>query len=76
MGKTIQAEYLADENILKLTQPLEGVKDHANVEVEIRELPSEGSQPWLRLAGSLSEEAGRDLARAVREAFGRDEIEV
>jgi hypothetical protein len=76
MGRTVQAEYLAGENILKLTQPLEGVKDHANVVLEIRELPSEGSQPWLRLAGSLGEEEGRVVARAVREAFGRDEIEV
>lgn len=76
MGRTIKAEYIAEENILKLTQPLEGVRNHANLEVEIKEEPQAQNQPWLRLAGSLPDEEGRALARAVREAFGRDEIEV
>jgi hypothetical protein len=76
MRRTIKVEYIAEENILKLTQPLEGVRNHANLEVEIRELPLAQNQPWLSLAGSLPDEEGRALARAVREAFGRDEIEV
>jgi hypothetical protein len=76
MGRTIEAESIAHENILKLAQPLSGVADHARVSIEVKEAPSASDQPWLALAGSLSEEEGRELARAVRDAFGRDEIEV
>jgi len=76
MSRTVEAEYLADGNILKLAQPLSGVADHARVSIEVKEAPVVAFQPWLALAGSLSEEEGRDLARAVRDAFGRDEIEV
>lgn len=76
MGRTIEAEYIARENILKLAQPLSGVADHAKVSVEVKETPARRDQPWLALAGSLSEEEGRQLARTVRDAFGRDEIEV
>jgi hypothetical protein len=76
MGRTIEAEYIARENILKLAQPLSGVADHAKVSIEVREVPAAPDQPWLALAGSLSEEEGRALARSVRDAFGRDEIEV
>ncbi|HEX7829398.1 MAG TPA: hypothetical protein VF787_07060 [Thermoanaerobaculia bacterium] len=76
MGRTIQAEYIARENILKLAEPLAGVADHARVSVEVKDASAASGQPWLALAGSLTEEEGRDLARAVRDAFGRDEIEV
>lgn len=76
MGRTIEAEYIADENILKLAQPLVGIADHAKVSIEVKETSATADQPWLALAGSLTEEQGRELARAVRDAFGRDEIEV
>lgn len=72
----IEAEYSAAEKILRLAQPLIGVPDHATVSIEIKEVPAISDQPWLALAGSLGEEEGRELARAVRDAFGRDEIEV
>jgi hypothetical protein len=76
MGRTIEAEYIARENILKLAQPLSGVADHAKVSIEVKEAPDASDQPWLALAGSLTEEEGRDLARGVRDTFGRVEIEV
>ena len=76
MTRTIEAEYIANENILKLAQPLSGVADHAMVSIEVKEAPAASGQPWLALAGSLGEEEGCELARAVRDAFGRDEIEV
>jgi len=76
MGKTIEAEYIARENILKLAQPLAGVADHARLSIEVKEATPPSDQPWLALAGSLSEEEGRELARVVRDAFGRDEIDV
>ncbi len=76
MGRRIEAEYLADQNILKLAEPLSGIGDHEKVEVEIRQVSAGRGQSWLKLAGSLSDEDGRTLAKSVREAFGRDEIEV
>ena len=76
MGRTIEAEYIARENILKLDEPLKGVADHARVSIEVKESQPVQKQPWLVLAPSLTEEEGRELARAVRDAFGRDEIEV
>lgn len=71
----IEAEYIAEERILKLAEPLSGIEDQAKVEVDVRVI-SDANQPWLQLAGSLGEDEGRALARAVREAFGRTEIEV
>jgi len=76
MARTIEAEYIAREKILKLTQPLAGVADHARVSIEVKETPPASDQPWLALAGLLDQEEGRELARAVRDAFGRNEIEV
>ena len=75
MSRTIEAEYLAEHNVLKLTEPLTAVRDHARLAVEITALPTTESQPWMALAGSLDGKSGREVARAVNEAFGR-EIEV
>lgn len=47
----------------------------ATVEADVH-VVSDVSQPWLQLAGSLGEDEGRALARAVRDAFGRTEIEI
>ena len=73
MTRSVEAEYFADERILKLARPLDGVSDHAVVSVIVSsgegvDLPAE----WPSLEG----EAGHELARAVRDAFGREEIEV
>ena len=75
MARTIEAEYLAEQNVLKLAEPLTGVRDHAKVAVEIKDSSTTDSQPWMVLAGTLDEHSGREVARAVNEAFGR-EIEV
>jgi hypothetical protein len=75
MTRTIEAEYLAEENMLKLDAPLTGVRDHAKLSVEIKLSSTPGVQPWMGLADSLDERSGREIALAVNEAFGR-EIEV
>ena len=75
MSRTIEVEYLAEQNVLKLTEPLTGVRDHAKLAVEITALPRQESQPWMALAGSLDGQGGSEVARAVSEAFGR-KIEV
>lgn len=77
MSTVIEAEYIAAENVLKLSAPLEGVQDHALLEVEIKQASVAGAdRPWMKVAGSLSAEDGSAIAKAIREGFGRDEIEV
>ena len=44
MARTIEAEYIAKENILKLAQPLSGVADHARVSIEVKEAPAASGQ--------------------------------
>ncbi|HSY52417.1 MAG TPA: hypothetical protein VLC46_26685 [Thermoanaerobaculia bacterium] len=72
MARTIEAEYLAEQNVLKLSEPL---TDHAKLAVEIKDSSRPESQAWMALAGSLDGRSRREVARAVNEAFGR-EIEV
>jgi hypothetical protein len=68
MSRTIEAEHIAEEKVLKLTEPLAGVRNHEMVRVTLDGpvAPERGDWP------TVSEEGGRDLAQAVREAFGRD----
>ncbi len=72
MGRTIEVEYISDEKVLSLAEPLAGVRNHEKVRVII----DDSRPPELGDWPTLSEEAGRELARAVREAFGRDDIAV
>jgi len=72
MSKAVEAEYLADQHVLKLERPLDGVQDHERVRVVVEQPSITTSREWP----ALGEEAGRELACAVREAFGRDEIAV
>jgi hypothetical protein len=73
MARTIEAEYFAEENVLRLSEPLTGVRDHARLVVEIKHSFRPESQAWMALAGSLDGDSGREVARAVNEAFGRAE---
>lgn len=57
MPKTVTAEYLEQEQTLKLDEPLEGVADHARLQVSLSTEPSPDSKPWLNLKGSLPKEA-------------------
>lgn len=75
MTKTITGEYLADENVLKLDEPLDGVKNHARISVVLQTEAGAEQDLW-DLRGALSEESGRAVARAIQEGFGSDEIEV
>jgi hypothetical protein len=66
--KALTAEYDATLNALRLAEPLEGVSDHEQVTV-IVDMPPRSEPPWMKLSGSLSQEAGEELARAVEEMF-------
>ncbi len=78
MSKVLLAEYDAEHQSLKLPEPLAGVKDHERVRVAIEEtsVREEAELPWLSCEGSFDPESGRQIARAIQEAFGRGEIEV
>jgi hypothetical protein len=45
MGRRIEAEYLANQNVLKLTEPLDGMSDHAKVALEVIEPPVTEAKP-------------------------------
>jgi hypothetical protein len=72
MNRTIQAEYIAEERVLKLARPLEGVHDHQVVSVTVDSKVAADHCEWP----VLREEAASELAKAVRDAFGRDEIAI
>jgi hypothetical protein len=57
MTKVVIAEYDAQENALRLAEPLAGI----------------GDRPWLSMRGILSAEAGASLAAAIDEMFGSSE---
>ena len=72
MSNPVEAEYLAQEQILKLSRPLDGVGDHERVRVLVEQTCRAPRNDWP----TLHEDAGRELAQAVRDAFGRDDIRV
>jgi hypothetical protein len=72
--KIVNAKYDAAENVLRLVEPLEGVEDDANVQLQFiassaPEPPSEPERPWLAMRGIMSKEDGEDFARALNELF-------
>ena len=73
MTKVVIAEYDAQENALRLAEPLAGIKDHERVRVAIDEPDGNGDRPWLAMRGILSTEAGASLAAAINELFGSSE---
>jgi len=66
MTKQVVAEYLAEEQKLKLQEPLDGVEDHATVRVVV-EMEST-SRPWLDLRGTLPPDAILEWKRALENA--------
>jgi len=66
--KALTAEYDATLNALRLAEPLEGVNDHEQVTVMV-DMPPRSEPPWMKLRGSLSGEAGDELARLIEEMF-------
>lgn len=70
MRKTVKARYDAEQKVLRLVEPLEGVADDAEVEVEVGATPEVGAKPpWADLRGILSKEEGDEMARRIEEEF-------
>jgi len=75
MSKTVNAEYLAREQKLKLDEPLEGVADHARFQVSLTALQAPDSKPWLKIKGGLPEEAIRAWRSSLEVLSAPDEQE-
>ena len=69
MTKVVTAEYDAAQSALRLLEPLDGVRDHEKVQVQVIPTEAKAKSTWSDLRGSLSKEAGDDLARALNEMF-------
>lgn len=71
MVKVVTAEYDAAQNTLRLVEPLDGVRDHEKVQVQViaTETGKTANAGSLALRGSLSKEAGDELSRIVNEMF-------
>jgi hypothetical protein len=71
MTKVVTAEYDAAHNTLRLVEPLDGVRDHETVQVQViaPEAADAAAPAWFALRGSLSKEAGEELASAIDELF-------
>lgn len=68
MTKTIHAIY--EHGILRLLEPIEGIRENSEVEVTIAVKQKEVS-PILRFAGILSEEEANKMLRIVEDEFER-----
>jgi len=69
MTKVVIAEYDAAQNTLRLVEPLDGVRDHEKVQVQVIATEAKAKSTWSDLRGSLSKEAGEELSRIVNEMF-------
>lgn len=68
MTKVVIAEYDAEHNTLHLAEPLEGVRDHEKVTLQV--LANEGKERAPdSLRGILSGEAGEEMAALINEMF-------
>jgi hypothetical protein len=69
MTKVVTAEYDAEHKSLRLVEPLEGIRDHETVQVQVMSATATPERPWLALSGSLPKEAGEALSDAIDELF-------
>jgi len=71
MAKIISAEYDAENRVLRLPEPLEGVRDHERLTVAINPGPGE-ARGWMALRACLPREAAEELSRILAEAAAPD----
>jgi len=70
MSKFVKAQYDATKRLLRLSEPLEGVRDHEWVDVQVSQPRiADPERPWMTFSGCLSEEAGKELAQIMDEMF-------
>lgn len=70
MSKVITAEYLATNNMLRLEEPLEGVRDHETVRLQVHASEkSESTQGLAAIRGLMSEEDADEMKAIIDEMF-------
>lgn len=69
MSKVLKAKYDASENVLRLAEPLDGVKDDETVDVTVNQRAVDSEKPWMAFSGIMSKEDGEDFARVIEEMF-------
>ena len=71
MRKVITARYDAKENVFRLDERPAGLADDADVKLTLLTpvAADDPQRPWLALRGSLSKEAGDELAELIEEMF-------
>jgi hypothetical protein len=73
MSKLVTVKYDAAQNSVRLAEPQDGGHDDAPLQVQVTAAPKkrvvDPQRPWLALRGSLSQEAGEELAAAIEELF-------
>jgi len=71
MSKLIPAEYDAATHTLRLTEPVEGLQDHAQMRITIEEesAATGGERTWQELNGIMAGERGDEFARVIEEMF-------
>ena len=67
MSQTVRAEYNAQTNSLRLSEPLEGVADGEQLSVVVT--PVKPRRSWSGLKNVLKGEDGESFAQAIAEAF-------
>lgn len=74
MSKLVTAEYLAENNMLQLDEPLEGIRDHQTVRLHVHTPVSvseklEPPQGLAALRGIMSEEDAAEMKAIIDEMF-------
>lgn len=70
MSKLVLAKWEPETKTLKLFDPLEGVSDSSEVNLDLAKAPIGANvKHWSEFAGSLNGEAGDELAAIVEEMF-------
>jgi hypothetical protein len=67
MTRIVKVEYDAEQQTLRLLEPLEGVADGAQVTAVLNDVIP--AHPLAAVSGILDDEAGESFARAVEEFF-------
>lgn len=64
----MKAEFDAENQTLRLLEPVDGLADREHVKVIIDKI-IDPKRPWMALANTLSGEDGESFARAIDEMF-------
>lgn len=63
----VKAEFDAEKQVLRLSEPLDGFSDHEIVTVIVHHIDPD--RPWLEFRGALAGKDGEQFAKAVEEMF-------